>query len=213
MKRKMLSILLAATMLVSLAACGGAKNSTSTGGTASSAKTASKESAAASNAGEEESVSNSSAGVEESVAESVNDNEAAESSSDTSASAAASVSLDFSGFDEIDFSWPDANAWASVGLPNLPYEYEASDIMVDTSGQTVYVHRHVDLDVSTEDEAAQEYAKLLEGAGIRGEWGKRGLNLYESYSAYYDFNGVPMFVEIGKDSTASIRIMVQANIE
>lgn len=119
-------------------------------------------------------------------------------------------SIDFSKFDDVDLTWPDEAAWASVGLPNLPYDFDANDISIDTDGKYVTISRHAD--GGTEDSVAKEYGGILEAAGITGEWGKAwNYDMYESYYAYYKYNGVPMFVQIGKESTGSIKVKVEAN--
>ena len=198
MKRKLFSILLTASLLASLAACGGTSFSQTE--TKSNPVSTVTESTAESSAAESTHLPESKVEPEESRTPNVSSN------------TENAGTVDFSAFDEMDFTWPTADAWANVGLPNLPYDYEASDIWVDQEGQAVYVHRHVDLDAGTEEDAVNDYAEILAGAGITGEWGKAGaFDLYDSYMAYYDFNGIPMYVQMGKDNTASITIKVQAN--
>ena len=105
-------------------------------------------------------------------------------------------------------TWPDATAWAGMGLPDLPVS-NAGKVSISDK-EWIYPLNAKDgvlFEARPESSHFDELVAALNAAGIEGEDNSDSFDKY--YEADYTYNGAPMDIKISEYDTGKLTILVR----
>ncbi len=105
-------------------------------------------------------------------------------------------------------TWPTEEMWASIGLPALDYAESGENVLLMITNDSLSVTGYADNE--TLADTLNGLAAMLADAGLAVD-SVNTLTGGEQQVADYEYNGIPLQIRIGSNTTAQINIFVSVN--